>query len=456
MARVGDLCWEDERHLGTAAWAAGDIEEGGIAVEDFEALADIAHADAGSLEDAAGMRAAGGDANAVIFDFDDEPVPLEAAAESDDAAGDARLESVLDAVFDQRLQEHAGDGDFERRGIDFLGNGELFRAEAGDFDGQIVVGGGELVAEGNEGVVLAEHFAENVGELDDELASLLGAEADERGDGAEGVEEEMRVDLALESIEAGFEQEALLFFEGALDADGVPDFERDADDHGGAGPDGEADQPAVGDEGEETAMRHALGPLAQHFHGNDEDEQEDLAIDAGAEERAADPAIEAEVDEGGEGPDFFLVDEAAVDAGGDGDGHQEGEGQEFAVKDSGQREHGGADEGGAGANEDAENDGGLEGDVGGIEVGDGDANQHAEAERHTDECDEAKGLGYGAFVAEEEVLEFARAPEGRGDSRGNTELDEQGDEDDARVEHPISVQRSAFSVQEKQPVACSR
>ena len=108
----------------------------------------------------------------------------------------------------------------------------------------------------------------------------------------------MRVDLALEGVEARFEQEALLLFERLLDADGVPDLERDADDHGGAGPDGNADDPAVGDEGEEAVGVAAGGPLAQHLHGNDEDEEENLAIDTGTQEVAAHPAVEAEVDEG--------------------------------------------------------------------------------------------------------------------------------------------------------------
>ena len=190
-------------------------------------------------------------------------------------------------------------------------------------------------------------------------------------------------------------------------------------------------------------------PFAEHFHGDDEDEEEDLAVDAGTQEGAADPAIEAEVDEGGEGPDFFLVNEAAVDAGGDGDGEQERESEEFSVQDGGQREHGCADEGGAGTDEDAEKDGGLERDIGGVEVGDGDADPHAEAERDTDEGQETESLAEGTVVTEEEVLKFAGAPERGGDSRGYTELDEQGDEDEARIGHGFRVQGSAGRVQER-------
>ena len=282
------------------------------------------------------MCAAGRDADAVVFDFDDEPAVLEAAAQGDGATGDARLESMLDAVFDERLEQHTGHGNFECGRIDFFGDGEFFSAEAGDFDAEIVLGGGELVAEGDEGIVFLEHFAQNVGELDDELASLLGAEANQRGDGVEGVEEEVRIDLALQGIEASFKEEALLLFKRLLDADGVPDFEWDADDHGGAGPDGDANDPPVGCEREEAVGVVARSPLAQDFHGDDEDEEENLAIDAGTEEGAADPAVKAEVDEGREGPDFFLFYETAVDASGDGDGEKEGEGEIFAMQDGGE------------------------------------------------------------------------------------------------------------------------
>ena len=44
---------------------------------------------------------------------------------------------------------------------------------------------------------------------------------------------------------------------------------------------------------------------------------QDLAVDAGLAQVAADPAVEAEVDEGSEGPDFFAFDESAEDAGGE-------------------------------------------------------------------------------------------------------------------------------------------
>jgi hypothetical protein len=432
----GDLRWEGQRHFGAATWAAGDVEESSIAVENLKALANIFHSDtvAGALENTAGMGAAGGDADPVVFHFNDEFAVFEAAAQRDDAAGDARLEPMLDTVFDQRLEQHAGHRNFQGSRIDFPGNGQFFSAEASDLDGKVIIGGGELITELHEGIVLIEHFAQNIGEFNDELAGLLGAKADKRGNRVEGVEEEVWIDLTLKGVKARFEEETLLFFEGSLDADGVPDFERDADDHGGAGPDGDTDDPAAGGERKE-AMGHASDQLTENLHSDDEDQKQNLAIDAGTQQRAANPAVEAEVDEGGEGPDFFLIDEAAVDTGGDGDGEQEGKRKEFAMEDGGKGKDGGSHERSAWADEDADDDGGLKGDVGGVEVGDGDTNQYAEAEGNTDEGEKPEGLGDGTVFTEQKVLKFARASEGRGDGCGYTQLNEQGYEDEARVEH---------------------
>ncbi len=164
-------------------------------------------------------------------------------------------------------------------------------------------------------------------ELDDHLAGEVGLGADERGDGVEGVEEEVRVDLALQGVEAGFEQEAGLLFELVLDADGVPDFERDADDDGGAGADGELHDPGAGVE-REVAVRvevreEAGGVLGRH----EQDEEKHLAVEVGPGDGAADPAVEAEVDEGGEGPDVFFAGDAAVGSEDGGDDEVDGEGR---------------------------------------------------------------------------------------------------------------------------------
>ena len=102
------------------------------------------------------------------------------------------------------------------RGIDLFFDAQLVGAEAHHFDVEIIVGEFELFAQGNVGVVVLEQGAEDVGELDDHLARQLGLAAHQRGHGVERVEEKVGIDLALQGVEAGFEQQALLLFERHL------------------------------------------------------------------------------------------------------------------------------------------------------------------------------------------------------------------------------------------------
>lgn len=128
----------------------------------------------------------------------------------------------------------------------------------------------------------------------------------------------------------------------------------------------------------------AGGELGRH----DEDEEEDLAVEEGPGNGAADPAIEAEVDERGEGPDIFFAGDAAVGSEDRGDGEVDGEGEPFVVAEGGEGEGGGAEHGGPGAEEEAEDGEGFEGDVGCEEVVDADTDEDAEGEGGADPGEE--------------------------------------------------------------------
>jgi len=276
--------------------------------------------------------------------------------------------------------------------------------------------------------VVFEQRAEDVGELDGHLAGQLGLDADERGDGVECVEEEVRVDLALKGVEAGFKKETLLLFQLELDAEGVPDLERDSYDHGRAEPDENLKTPDAGVEREETLWVYARDPLMRDLTEHDEEEHEDLAIDAWLADIAANPAVEAEIDEGGEVPDFFFFDGEAEEAGGEAEDGVEGQGEEFMVVDGGRGEDDAAEHGLDGAEEQAKEDDGFKGDVGGEEVRDGGADPDAEGKGDEEKGHQPDGLAAAAAICEEKPLEGTRAGESRGYGRGDAELDEQRDE----------------------------
>ena len=72
----------------------------------------------------------------------------------------------------------------------------------------------------------------------------------------------------------------------------------------------------------ETSAKSRCGKMcaiqsADHLHRGDQNQEENLAVDARLDHVAADPAVEAQIDEGRERPDLLLFDEAANGAGGE-------------------------------------------------------------------------------------------------------------------------------------------
>src|ERR1700727_2296679 len=145
----------------------------------------------------------------------------------------------------------------------------------------------------------------------------------------------------------------------------------------------------------------AGGGLGRH----DEDEEKHLAVEVGPGDGAADPAVEAEVDERGEGPDIFFAGKAAVGSKDGGDEEVDGEGEVLVVGERGEREGGTADHGGPGAEKEAEDGDRLEGEVGCEEVGDAYADEYAEHQGGADPGEEVEGLASVAVLEEEQPFE---------------------------------------------------
>ena len=98
---------------------------------------------------------------------------LERAADGDAAFADARFDPVFDRVFDERLQQHAGQDEVERCWIDILLDLQA-RAKAHVLDVEVLVNRFELLAQCDEVVLASEQAAEQTRELDDENARGLG------------------------------------------------------------------------------------------------------------------------------------------------------------------------------------------------------------------------------------------------------------------------------------------
>ena len=133
-----------------------------------------------------------GDAHAIVGNFDLQAAVFAGGTQEDAAAFKFWREAMLQAVFYHGLQQHAGDEGFEGHFVDFFDDVQIVVAEASDFDVEIVVDKGEFFTQGHKGFVLAQQAAEDVAELQHDAAGGIGVDADERGDGVERVEEEMR------------------------------------------------------------------------------------------------------------------------------------------------------------------------------------------------------------------------------------------------------------------------
>ncbi len=215
--QFGDIDFDE----GALAGAAFDLEMEIGAIEDAEALADVAEADAFDVHVGHFFF---GDADAVVFYFDVQAAAAIGGAELNFAAVELGSEAVFETILYDGLEKHAGDEGFEGFVVNLLDDVEVVAAEAGDFDIEIVVDKFDLFAERDESFVLAEEAAEDVTELEDYTASVVGIETNEGGDGVERVEKEMRIDLAGEGVHAGFQEELLVALEVHLNAGVVPNF----------------------------------------------------------------------------------------------------------------------------------------------------------------------------------------------------------------------------------------
>src|SRR5215471_13562014 len=99
---------------------------------------------------------------------------------ADSAALDFGRKPVLEAVFDNRLKQHAGNKGFQRFRVNFLDDFEIVLAEAGNLDIQIIVDKLQLLLEGDECFVFAQDAAKNVAEFEHDAARGIRVEADER------------------------------------------------------------------------------------------------------------------------------------------------------------------------------------------------------------------------------------------------------------------------------------
>src|SRR5262249_4440238 len=142
------------------AFLAADVHFELITVEEAEALVDVRDADAAAVNLGESI---GRNAETVVGNFDEEAAVAAMGADVNLSAFETRGGTMVDGVFDHRLEQHGGDKGVESFGFDLLEDLQLVAAETDDFDIEVVVDEIELFAERNERFVLAQELAKDVG-----------------------------------------------------------------------------------------------------------------------------------------------------------------------------------------------------------------------------------------------------------------------------------------------------
>ena len=116
---------------------------------------------------------------------------------------------MFEGVLDQGLQGKGGKDHVQQRRIDIDIDRQSI-VETGLLDLQVRIHLVELLGECREVAAALQVLPEKIGKVDQQVLAPHGIDAEDRDDGVQGVEEEVRVDLRLEELQLGLDQQALL------------------------------------------------------------------------------------------------------------------------------------------------------------------------------------------------------------------------------------------------------
>ena len=188
-----------------------------------------------------------------------------------------------------------------------LVDAQLLPAKADHLDVEVIVDELDLFAQLHKLIMLAQQPPQDFGELKNQLPRQIGIKTHQRRDGVQRVEKKMRIDLALQGVEPGLEQQFFLLFQLHLDARVVPNFNWNGDGshhrgknrqqrHGGSKVNGK--QPVRSD----VVQLHAGG-----LQGHNGEKESGLPVDARMAQIASQPTVDAHVHERREGKYLFSI-----------------------------------------------------------------------------------------------------------------------------------------------------
>src|ERR1700683_1082255 len=116
-------------------------------------------------------------------------------SQPDGATFNFAAQTVLYAIFNQRLQQHAGNQHIQTLGVHLFFKAQLL-AETSYFDRKVIFDEVQLVAQRAEVLMLAQQASQDAREFQHSEARRVRIGADQRRDRVQRIEQKVRIDLA--------------------------------------------------------------------------------------------------------------------------------------------------------------------------------------------------------------------------------------------------------------------
>ncbi len=184
---------------------------------------------------------------------------------------------------------------------------------------------------------------------------------------------------------------------------------------------------------------HTGQRIAAHLKADNQHQQQNLAVEAWLPQIAPHPAVDAEVHKRRKRPDLFLFDKAPIKTGYKGNGKVEGQAQVLMVQHGGNGKQSASAKRGERAHEDAQQNRRFKGNIGGVEIRNGRAHPDPERKRDADEGQQSQRFAGIAVFRKEQALKGAGASQRAGYCRSYAQLDQQSNEYQLLLDHPLTL-----------------
>ncbi len=366
----------------------------------------------------------------VVFHFNHHLRTGDAAAQKNAAAFHLRRQAMLDGIFHQRLQQHAGNHHVERGGIEIPHNIQLVPPETQHFNIEIVIDELKLFPQRGECFASIEQAAKNGSQLENHVPRGFRVNPDQRRNRIQRVKQKVRIDLVLQRLHARMQQQSLLLLEFDLNPNAVEDFQLDSNGDHRSGVNSSF-HPQVGTLQAENRMRKIARPFHLHkTQSNDGREKHDLPVEQTRSGKvAANQAVNTQIDKRRERPDVVFIARHGAQLPGKKSAEQtKGQRRPFSVQHGRNGHQQAAQRARPATANRAEQKRGLKAQISSQKAGNGKTDPDANRDRQAKPEHEVEFLPEGSFFAKQQRLELNRANQSAGNDRGHSQLEHQMDE----------------------------